>query len=469
MKKIFFSILIVILVITTTVVCFACDKKVKVDYVTVSFDTGFDDVVISPVILDGQSDKYMPADPVKLGYEFVGWFYDDNCTLPFSTEDGISMDITLHAKWMPLQNGGRETGGGSEVDNNTGFVYKANGESYYLIGYNGTDTEITVPARYNSLPVLGIKKTAFVGSNLVRINLGRLIEDIEEGTFRNLNNLKYINVESGNSHYSSNDGVLYNAQQTTLVCVPSKTELTTLTLNKDVSSIVSYALENSTLTLSFAAESAYSIIDSYDFAGFDGELTVGKEINTIRRHAFDNATCGITFAVDSNVQELPMQSFENYKGNKLVLPGTITKIYPYAFAGSTAEIDLSRLGLTTVSAQTFANYNGAKLVIPATVSTIERLAFAYCTAEITFEFGSVYTTVLAESFASFGGVYVYTDANGNVVREYRGKVTMPSTVNRVKERAFENSSATVAFDSARGDVVFEGNTDKLSVNIIYLK
>ncbi len=42
-----------------------------------------------------------PADPVKQGYDFVGWYTDSGCNIPFSFNETVKGNMTLYAKWMP--------------------------------------------------------------------------------------------------------------------------------------------------------------------------------------------------------------------------------------------------------------------------------------------------------------------------------------------------------------------------------
>ncbi|GAA3413850.1 InlB B-repeat-containing protein [Paenibacillus hodogayensis] len=41
-----------------------------------------------------------PADPVKAGYTFAGWYADDELTVPFPFTTVIMGDLTVHAKWV---------------------------------------------------------------------------------------------------------------------------------------------------------------------------------------------------------------------------------------------------------------------------------------------------------------------------------------------------------------------------------
>ncbi|HJK50392.1 MAG TPA: InlB B-repeat-containing protein, partial [Methanocorpusculum sp.] len=44
-----------------------------------------------------------PEDPVKDGYTFAGWYKDAACTQAWDFADGIAGDMTLYAKWAPVQ------------------------------------------------------------------------------------------------------------------------------------------------------------------------------------------------------------------------------------------------------------------------------------------------------------------------------------------------------------------------------
>ncbi|MCQ5143695.1 InlB B-repeat-containing protein, partial [Enterocloster bolteae] len=65
---------------------------------TISFETnGAND--ISPITVTKYETIKLPDDPTKEGDEFLGWYIDEVCTMPFIKNQQITSDLTLYAKW----------------------------------------------------------------------------------------------------------------------------------------------------------------------------------------------------------------------------------------------------------------------------------------------------------------------------------------------------------------------------------
>ena len=71
------------------------------DY-TVSFETGegriFDDYQYDWVLKGGKAKK--PANPIREGYEFAGWYTDSALTTPYDFSSTVTGDLKLYAKWI---------------------------------------------------------------------------------------------------------------------------------------------------------------------------------------------------------------------------------------------------------------------------------------------------------------------------------------------------------------------------------
>ena len=445
-------------------------------YVVITFVTNWDELTIDPIVVDGTEDKFMPDDPMRPGYTFAGWYYDQVFTVLFTTgESGkleLTGDITLYAKWIK----NTASGGGIGPDpavNEEGFKFLEEGSgnfneiTYTVVGYNGSATDIIIPRNFNMRPVTKIADGAFRDNKtLTSVQFGSLIQSVGAFAFRGCTSLKSITVASDNSNYRSVDGILYNEQMTTLVVAPQKARIDSLTFAKSVVNIADYALEGCAFAVAFRPNSGYVATENLDFAGFKGKFTVTKNILEIHDGSFAEATCEIEFATDCEMSTIWSGAFSSYRGEKLVLPSTVTGILGHAFSGCTAVVDLSKTGLREIGENAFARYNGATLVIPASVNKIGRNAFYNSTADVTFAENSQLTEVGESAFAYFG-VSVGND-NGTPV--YAGSVRFPSTVTTVMARAFQQARATVYFDCAEGDLsIASGAFDAFYGSCVYLK
>jgi len=483
MKKFFRAFIVVAICLTVLVGLVSCGEEETTwkGYFVIKFSTGFDDVIVSDLIVDGKEPAKMPSDPIKAGYEFLGWYYDEAHTVPFSigeTPLDVTQDLTLYASWRQL--GGKQPSGQPAEQDEVGFLYEKHGDEYALVGYDGESTALGVPATYKNLPVTMIFSGAFSDA-VTKITIGKNVREIEEGALRRLTNLQEFAVHGENVCFVAEEGVLYARNKTSVVCVPQKINKETFVLPATVKGVAEYAFEGCSFDLTFALGGEYTEIDEYDLAGFAGRVTLGSTIAAIRRHAFSGAACEVTFAPDCPVDTLPMQSFAEYKGETLVLPGTIGNVEPYAFAGCEATVDISKLGWTEIGSHVFGRYAGKRLVVPATVTTIERYAFYDATCEVTFAFGSQYAAVTDYAFAGFGyGEKLSSDATvspsgaDSVVEiegwgrvKLHGKVTFPSSVRRVSETAFFDACAVVAFENSRSDVTIAGDLVRFKGKIVY--
>jgi len=124
------------------------------------------------------------------------------------------------------------------------FTYTTNAGAITITGYTGPGGAVTIPAYINGLPVTGIAAQAFYGvTNLASVSISGSVTSIGEEAFKNciaLTNvfipagvtnigleafgacvsLTAITVDTNNLSYSSVNGVLFDAAQTTLVEFP---------------------------------------------------------------------------------------------------------------------------------------------------------------------------------------------------------------------------------------------------------
>ena len=226
MKKFIRAFIVAMLCLTVLVGLVSCGEEETTGkgYFVVKFSTGFDDVIVSDLIVDGKEPAVMPSDPIKTGYEFLGWYYDEAHTVPFSigeTPLDVTQDLTLYADWRKV--GGRPASEEPAEQDEGGFLYEKHGQEYALVGYDGAETALVIPATYKDLPVTMIFAGALSGE-CTKITIGKNVKEIEGGALRGLKSLKEFAVDRENPYFVAEEGVLYVRNKTSVVCVPQKLE-----------------------------------------------------------------------------------------------------------------------------------------------------------------------------------------------------------------------------------------------------
>lgn len=130
---------------------------------------------------------------------------------------------------------------------NLNFAYNSSTNSYKVTGATGTGTSIVIPSTYNgpqgildvtiidtnaflyffpltsvTIPdtIIEIRQNAFFQTSISTIYIPKNVSSIEQNVFSNCNYLTSITVDIDNETYSSDSGILYNKDQTTLLVYP---------------------------------------------------------------------------------------------------------------------------------------------------------------------------------------------------------------------------------------------------------
>ena len=197
--------------------------------------------------------------------------------------------------------------------------------------------------------VTSIGNSAFSDcTSLASITIGNGVTGID--FIYSITSLTTINVDTANTTYSSQDGILYNKDKTELLIYPRERK-GTFTIPNSVTSI---------------GNSAFSYCTS--LAG----VTIPNSVTSIENSAFSYCTSLAS----------------------IIIPNSVTSIGQWAFSGCTSltaiNVDTAN---TTYSSQDGILYNKAKteivlvplkitgaITIPSSVTSIENSAFSYCTS-----------------------------------------------------------------------------------------
>ena len=95
MKRVIFKT-VVIAVLAVTAAFTSCNDDEKTREFTVSFDSNGGSAVSSQTVKEGEK-ATKPDDPLREGYEFVGWFNGD---IEWNFDTAVTSNMTLIAKWI---------------------------------------------------------------------------------------------------------------------------------------------------------------------------------------------------------------------------------------------------------------------------------------------------------------------------------------------------------------------------------
>ena len=149
---------------------------------TIVFNTNGGTIIDDQIVNLG--DKIVkPNDPIKDGYTFLGWYYNDE-EWSFS-ENIVNKDITLEASW---------------IINDFSFILK-NDDTYELTSVNLKDANIVVPSIFLDKPVTSIGEKAFYNcQTLISISIPNSITSIYAYAFSNCISLKSISLSTNLSY-----------------------------------------------------------------------------------------------------------------------------------------------------------------------------------------------------------------------------------------------------------------------------
>jgi hypothetical protein len=341
--------------------------------------------------------------------------------------------------------------GNSYYSSQDGVLYNKS-KTLLVIYPEGKTGAFTIPDG-----VTGIEDKAFNGcANLTDITIPDSVTVIGELTFKYCASLTAINVNTGNSNYSSQDGVLYDKNKTLLIRYPARK------------------------TGAFIIPDGVTVIGNYTFYGCANlaDLTIPNSVTTIggsafyyddRTFSFINLNVTWYYNPDFDFGSSSYYSDFRYNLKTVIIPDSVTEIKRSAFSGCTNLTNVTIPNSVTIieSAAFYGCTSLTNITIPESVTYIGMVAFNNCTSLISITIPDSVTEIWEQAFSGCTSLTSVTIENGVEsidirVRAFDGCTSLSSVTlgNRVRDiwsDVFQNCTSLGSITIPASVVYFHNN------------
>ena len=384
------------------------------------------------------------------------------------------------------------------------FNFETNDGTITIIGYTGPGGAVAIPAFINGLPVAAIDEFYNVSvpmsviipasvtsiasgafnddSGLTNVTIPCSVTNIGVGAFRGCTGLKATAVSGQNSFYSSLNGVLFNAGQSTLIQYPAglsgsymvpvsvtnigdeafifSRSLTSVTIPGSVTSIGNnafeecYSLTNATICTGVTSigDAAFNYCDSLPTVTIPSSVTnvgVGvftdcTSLSAISVALPDSFFCSVN-GVLFNASQTALIEYPGGLGGNYSVPGSVTSIWQDAFYGCTSLASVTVPGsVTNIGDYAFSFcFKLTNAIISNGLTSIGQDVFEECTSLTYLPIPSSVTSI---------GVQAFSECTGLT------SVTVPGNVTNIGDMAFINCSFLT-------NVFFTGNAPAVGSDV----
>ena len=410
-----------------------------------------------------------PNDPIRDGYTFDGWYYNDK-KWSF-TDDVVNDNMILTAEWIAntntaykvehcLQNlddayslfetenltGTTDTLTNASVKTYEGFTapsitqvnINGNGSTVVVLKYTRNSYIVELSKNTDNVGTISGSGTyAYEKSVTVIATLPNLSTYTFDGWYlddkRVSTDLEYtFNMPSKNISLEARylEAFNYDSENPTKITGLKNKSLTNLVIPDGVTGIGKEAFkECSNLTYITIPDSVTSIGEAafYNCTSLTS-ITIPKNITSIEKYTFVHCTCEIKWKDNPSITTINENAFGRYEGTSLTIPNSVTSLGKYAFFECTSEIIFEdNISITEIGEYAFQDYKGTSLTIPNSVTSIGQYAFYNCASEILFEDNSSVTTIGENAFKNYKGT----------------SLTIPNSVTSIGEYAFYNCTCEI--------------------------
>lgn len=206
-----------------------------------------------------------------------------------------------------------------------------------------TGDDVTIPSTLDDYTVTGIGVSAFYDCNkITSITIPNSITTIGESAFDGCTGLTSITVSSGNTNYSSIDGVLFNKDTTVLVQYPIGKTATSYTIPDSVTGIGMGAFYGCTSLTEINISSFVESIGDFAFSNTGiTSINIPDNVTNMGNYTFNSCKSLTSIGIGSGVTSIGYNIFEGCKKlTDIIIPSGVTSVGNFAFRNCSALKDV---------------------------------------------------------------------------------------------------------------------------------
>ena len=444
---------------------------------------------------DGALYKFENGKPVKVGGKVAvtddkgvakAYYANGKHTATASkdnSEYSVSFTVMNAEKELKVKLNASGTGGGTDPDPNPGgdtdptptpgildkLTYKIEDGKVTITDCDTSlSGDIVLPSKIEGKPVTSIGNRAFYGcssltsitipngvtdfdwwafagcSSLKSITIPSSVTSIGYLAFNNCDKLNQINVDTANTVYSSENGVLFNKNKTELIRYPEGKADTSYSIPNSVTSIDIWAFDNCDKLNQINVDTANT-----KFSSVNGVLFNKDKTELIR---YPEGKTDTSYAIPNSVTSIDYDAFCGCSSlTSITIPNGVTSIGGSAFedCSSLTSITIPN-SVTSIDISTFSGCSSlASITIPNSVTSIDYAAFSGCSRLTSITIPDSVTSIGEYAFCGCSSLTSITIPNG--VTSIGGSafsgcegltsITIPDSVTSIGEDAFWNCTS----------------------------
>ena len=245
---------------------------------------------------------------------------------------------------------------------------------------------------------------------MTNVSISQYVKYIGTNAFSNCTSLKTISVNSANSKYSSNSGILFDKEKTKLIKYPSnKTDISNYTVPNTVTTIEDSAFYNCNTLTSIQLPNSLTSIGNSAFERCENleSINIPAGVTKIKSYTFEECSSLKNITIPNKVTSIENSAFKGCSAlTSMQLPNSITSIGKFAFCecGNLESINIPT-GITNIEDYTFEECSNLKsITIPNRVTSIGRDAFYQCSALTSIQLSNSITSIGSFAFYQCSGL-----------------------------------------------------------------